>query len=76
MNEILEKPEKGSVYKANCGAYRMYIEIEGKSTLLCINLSEGYAYPNTKDNGLTNPAFETFVFNMADVVTSNTTEGT
>ena len=72
MNSVFT-PNPGDVYYApKQNKYRMYVKVQNKEDLLCVNLSTGEAYPHIKDNGLVDPKYEVFVFNMADIVTSNT----
>jgi hypothetical protein len=73
---IVVTPNPGDVYKTHKGLYRMYVEMPNREELLCVNLSTGRAYTHTKDNGLVDARLEEFVFNICEVVTSNTTEGT
>jgi hypothetical protein len=70
MNKVFT-PKPGDVYVSNSGIYRMYVEVLNKKELLCIKLCDGRSYPHIEDNGLVDPKQETFVFNMADLVTSN-----
>lgn len=72
MNKTIT-PNPGDVYYSTYrNEYRMYVKFfESDGALLCINLNTGESYIHTVDNGKSDPTYEKFVFNMADLVTSN-----
>ena len=77
MNKMI-KPKHGDVYIAHRrNEYRMYVKVfEDEETLMCINLNTGESYVHNQDNGMVQPGYEKFAFNMCEVVTSNLPEGT
>jgi hypothetical protein len=77
MNKMI-KPKHGDVYIAHRrNEYRMYVKVfEGGETLMCINLNTGESYVHTQENGMVQPGYEKFAFNMCEVVTSNIAEDT